>query len=255
MCIYNRIYIYTYDSILYVWTAHNIGMHQQVWYISSWFCLCLGLQMRGPMTSQKHKCSVQALHHLAAWAIPFVKYHTMWGPLAVSLFVNPMSTIVLSTISHNYWSYSPQLSYLWGPRLYPKVNQIFVPDLLMILMDWKPEKMALEHLMGWENHLINMAILGYPALRRFLGTPILRNIRQHEIYQIISAVISKQCCMNHKKTASTHQNRWWDSMFVEMSTNRPPTPVAQLKFGSSAHLSVDIPKIPGPYLVAHPSGL
>ena len=71
----------------------------------------------------------------------------MWGPLAlaVSWFVNPMNTIVLSTISHNYWSYSLQLSYLWGPTLYPKVNQSFVPDLLM---DRKPEKMALEHLMG-----------------------------------------------------------------------------------------------------------
>ena len=242
--------MYIYIFILYVWIAHNIGMHQQLWYISSWFCLCLGLHMRGPMTSQKHKCSVQALHHLAAWAIPFVKYHTMWGPLAASWFVNPMNTIVLSTISHNYWSYSPQLSYLWGHTLYPKVNQSFVPDLLM---DRKPEKMALEHLMGWENQQKNMAILGYPALRRFLGA-LLRNIRQHEIYQIISAVISKQCCMNHY-TASTHQNRWWDSMFVEMSTNRPPTPVAQLNFGSSTHLSVDIARIPGPYLVAHPSGL
>lgn len=173
----------------------------------------------------------------------------MWAPLAVSWFVNTMNTIVLSIISHDYWSYSPQLSHLWGLTLYPKVNQIFVPDLLM---DRKPEKMALEHLMGWENQQKNIAILGYPALRRFLGA-LLRNIRQHEIYQIISAVISKQCCMNHY-TASTHQNRWWDSMFVEMSTNWSPTPVAQLKFGLSTHPSVDIfARTPGPYLVAHPT--
>ena len=36
------------------------------------------------------------------WWLP-----TMWGPPVISWFINPMKTIVISTINHSYWSYKP----------------------------------------------------------------------------------------------------------------------------------------------------
>jgi hypothetical protein len=41
-------------------------------------------------------------------------YYTMWGPPVISWFINPMNTIVISTINHSYWSYWHQLSYRTG---------------------------------------------------------------------------------------------------------------------------------------------
>ena len=35
--------------------------------------------------------------------------HTIWGPPVVSWFINPMNTIVISTINHRYWSYNQRV--------------------------------------------------------------------------------------------------------------------------------------------------
>ena len=48
---------------------------------------------------------------------------TMWGPPVVSWFINPMNTIVISTINHSYWSYKPTERYLGGPTLYKFVKK------------------------------------------------------------------------------------------------------------------------------------
>ena len=53
---------------------------------------------------------------------PLLTTYTMWGPPVISWFINPMKTIVISTINHSYWSYLHQLSYLGGPTLYPSIK-------------------------------------------------------------------------------------------------------------------------------------
>ena len=81
-----------------------------------WAALAAGAHGRGAKTSHHHapgRHGERLRSHLGA----------MWGPpkLCERWFINPMKTIVISTInthkSYSCWSYVHQFSYLGGPTL------------------------------------------------------------------------------------------------------------------------------------------